>query len=71
MKKIYVTYMSKHMEYIFGKICIIEIYFAYIFYIKVKYIRQNIFSCQKVVYVAYIFYFQKVIFLLCACFFLL
>ena len=34
-KNIYVTYMSKCMRYIFAKSCIIRIYFAYIFYIKV------------------------------------
>ena len=43
-KNIYVTYMSKYMKYIFAKSCIIRMYFAYIFYIKVRYIRQNIFD---------------------------
>ena len=34
----------KYMKYIFAKNCIIEIYFAYIFLIKVRYIHQNIFN---------------------------
>ena len=54
-KNIYVRYMSKCIKYIFAKSCIIKIYFTYIFYIKVRYFRQNIFSWSKVVYVAYIF----------------
>ena len=32
------------MKHIFAKIYIIRIYFAYIFFIKVRYIRQNIFN---------------------------
>ena len=35
--------MSKDIKYIFAKSCIIKIYFGYIFLIKVRYIRQNIF----------------------------
>ena len=32
------------MKYIFVKSCTFKIYFAYIFFIKVRYIRQNIFD---------------------------
>ena len=36
--------MEKYIKYIFAKSCIIEIYFAYTFFIKVRYICQNIFD---------------------------
>ena len=32
------------MKYIYTKSCIIRIYFAYILFMKVRYIRQNIFD---------------------------
>ena len=36
--------MSKCIKYIFAKICIFKIYFTYMFLIKVRHIRQNIFD---------------------------
>ena len=62
-KNICVTCMLKYMIYIFAKMCIIRIYFAYIFYIKVGYIRQNIFD----IYVTYIPRPSKYIFVLKSC----
>ena len=43
------------MKYIFAKNCIIEIYFAYIFFIKVRYIHQNMFDIYSNAVEIYIF----------------
>ena len=43
------------MKYISAKSCIIEIYFAYIFFIKMRYIRENIFDIYSNVVKIYIF----------------
>ena len=72
MEKYIVTYMLKYMKYIFAKNCIVFVWLEYILHIfseiySPKYIwhilfqgPRNIFSCQKVVYVAYIFHFHEV-----------
>ena len=57
--------MSQCIKYTFAKICIVKIYFTYIFFTKVRYIRQNIFY----IYLTYISMTLKYIFVAKSCIF--
>ena len=55
--------MYKYIKHIFAKSCIMKIYFRYIFFTKVRYIRQNIFD----IYLIYISMTPKYIFVAKSC----
>ena len=50
-KNIHATYMSRYTKYIFARICIIKIYFAYIFFMKDS-LFVIIFICQNMSYIS-------------------